>query len=199
VDARRAELDAARAAAEQEQELRLSAEERARHAAEERALWESLAQEGEHKSSEARAQYERQVEELNRRLDAELQRVTSEAQQAPEAVEATVEAAAALGEEIELDEPATRRFIDQQQLCAAGWEADSVELTHAKGARPEKGKNRAIAEWPARGIGPSRARRLRAVRRAGGRGSGGGEVHHAGLALGIRIALCRAKRRGDYP
>jgi type I restriction enzyme, R subunit len=157
VDARRAELDAARAAAEQEQELRLSAEERARNAAEERALWESLAQEGEHKSSEARAQYERQVEELNRRLDAELQRVTSEAQRAPEAVEATVEVAAALGEEIELDEPATRRLIDQQ-LRAAGWEADSVELTHARGARPEKGKNRAIAEWPARGASGRRER-----------------------------------------
>src|SRR5690606_35915711 len=35
-------------------------------------------------------------------------------------------------------------------LRDAGWEADSLELTYASGARPEKGVNRAIAEWPTR-------------------------------------------------
>src|SRR5690606_41740958 len=35
-----------------------------------------------------------------------------------------------------------------QQLNEACWEADSLELTYSKGARPEKGKNKAIAEWP---------------------------------------------------
>ncbi len=46
-----------------------------------------------------------------------------------------------------LDEALTRILIDQQ-LVEAGWQADSEELTYKKGARPEKGKNLAIAEWP---------------------------------------------------
>lgn len=47
----------------------------------------------------------------------------------------------------ELSEDITRILIDQQ-LIEAGWEADSLDLTYSKGARPEKGKNKAIAEWP---------------------------------------------------
>jgi type I restriction enzyme R subunit len=48
---------------------------------------------------------------------------------------------------IVLDEALTRILIDQQ-LIEAGWVADSEALTFKKGARPEKGKNQAIAEWP---------------------------------------------------
>lgn len=48
---------------------------------------------------------------------------------------------------IVLDEALTRILIDQQ-LTEAGWQADSETLTFKKGARPEKGKNIAIAEWP---------------------------------------------------
>lgn len=47
----------------------------------------------------------------------------------------------------DLSEDLTRILIDQK-LIDAGWEADSLDLTHSKGARPEKGKNKAIAEWP---------------------------------------------------
>ncbi len=46
-----------------------------------------------------------------------------------------------------LSEELTRIRIDQQ-LNEAGWQADSQELTHQKGTRPEPGVNRAIAEWP---------------------------------------------------
>ncbi len=46
-----------------------------------------------------------------------------------------------------LNEELTRILIDQQ-LNEAGWETDSQELTWKKGARPQKGVNRAIAEWP---------------------------------------------------
>ena len=46
-----------------------------------------------------------------------------------------------------LSEDLTRILIDQQ-LIDAGWEADSLDLTYGKGARPDKGKNKAIAEWP---------------------------------------------------
>lgn len=48
-----------------------------------------------------------------------------------------------------LSEELTRILIDQQ-LNEAGWQADSQELTHQKGTRPEPGVNRAIAEWPTR-------------------------------------------------
>ncbi|MCC5796300.1 MAG: type I restriction-modification system endonuclease [Methylophaga sp.] len=46
-----------------------------------------------------------------------------------------------------LNEELTRILIDQQ-LMEAGWEVDSQEITYQKGARPEKGSYRAIAEWP---------------------------------------------------
>lgn len=48
---------------------------------------------------------------------------------------------------IVLDEALTRILIDQQ-LIEAGWTADSETLTYKGGARPEKGRNIAIAEWP---------------------------------------------------
>ncbi|WP_285260589.1 type I restriction-modification system endonuclease [Halopseudomonas bauzanensis] len=48
---------------------------------------------------------------------------------------------------IVLDEALTRILIDQQ-LIEAGWQADTEVLTFKSGARPEKGKNLAIAEWP---------------------------------------------------
>ena len=49
--------------------------------------------------------------------------------------------------QVSLDERETRRLIDAQ-LRAAGWEVDSEVLTYASGARPQKGKNLAIAEFP---------------------------------------------------
>ena len=48
---------------------------------------------------------------------------------------------------IDLDEAATRLLIDGQ-LRQAGWEADSQVLRYSQGARPEKHRNLAIAEWP---------------------------------------------------
>ena len=48
---------------------------------------------------------------------------------------------------LELSEADTRDLIDAQ-LRQAGWEADSRSLRHGAGARPEKHRNLAIAEWP---------------------------------------------------
>ena len=48
---------------------------------------------------------------------------------------------------IDLDEADTRILIDAH-LRAAGWEADSKTRIWSKGARPQKGVNQAIAEWP---------------------------------------------------
>lgn len=44
-------------------------------------------------------------------------------------------------------EAETRYMIDTQ-LRKVGWEADTENLRYAKGIRPQKGKNLAIAEWP---------------------------------------------------
>lgn len=48
---------------------------------------------------------------------------------------------------INLSEKETRFLIDEQ-LRQVGWEADTDTLRYAKGTRPQKGKNIAIAEWP---------------------------------------------------
>lgn len=55
--------------------------------------------------------------------------------------------------DVELDEAATRHFIDAQ-LRDAGWEVDSKSLRYSKGTRPAKGRNLAVAEWPTE-TGPS--------------------------------------------
>lgn len=49
--------------------------------------------------------------------------------------------------DLKLDEKETRRLIDEQ-LRDAGWETDTESIRYSKGARPEKHKNKAIAEWP---------------------------------------------------
>jgi type I restriction enzyme R subunit len=117
----------------------MSADERALRDADDRAVWEALA-------TEAAREQARLAQEL-----AALQAAAAIAQ-AP-ATTAIVEGAAAAAAEVVLDEAATRRLIDEQ-LRLAGWEADSEELTHASGARPQKNKNLAIAEWPTK-TGPA--------------------------------------------
>jgi type I restriction enzyme R subunit len=49
--------------------------------------------------------------------------------------------------QLDLDEKATRELIDAQ-LRAAGWDVDTATIRYSAGARPAKGTNRAIAEWP---------------------------------------------------
>lgn len=43
---------------------------------------------------------------------------------------------------------AETRYLIDEQLRKVGWEADTENLRHSKGTRPEKGRNIAIAEWP---------------------------------------------------
>lgn len=95
----------------------------------EQEFWSEMAAEAEH----SRAALERRLAELQ----------TAGGTTANTYVAAGARAAA----DIVLDEAETRRLIDEQ-LNALGWTADTVNLTYAKGARPEKGKNLAIAEWP---------------------------------------------------
>ena len=65
----------------------------------------------------------------------------------PQATQQVIRKTQQASNQFDLNEELTRILIDQQ-LNGAGWEADSLYLTYSKGARPEKGKNKAIAEWP---------------------------------------------------
>lgn len=65
----------------------------------------------------------------------------------PQKSKAFVSASARAASHLHLDESETRLLIDDQ-LRQAGWIVDSQKLRYAKGTRPEKGKNMAIAEWP---------------------------------------------------
>ncbi|WP_338545167.1 type I restriction-modification system endonuclease [Pseudomonas benzopyrenica] len=99
-------------------------------------VYEQLAQEREEELAKARADFEARLKTLQQQLEDQpqaVQQVTRKTQQATS--------------QFDLNEDLTRILIDQQ-LNDAGWEADSLDLTYGKGARPEKGKNKAIAEWP---------------------------------------------------
>ena len=43
---------------------------------------------------------------------------------------------------------AQTRYLIDEQLRKAGWEADTQSLRYSKGTRPVKGRNIAISEWP---------------------------------------------------
>jgi type I restriction enzyme R subunit len=131
--AQQSAAEAARAATAAAAEERLTAQERARREAEERKVWEALAEEAGKEQA---------------RLAQELAKLQAAAVASPPAqASAIVEKATVAAEALDLDEADTRRLIDAQ-LRAVGWEVDSAELSHGKGARPQKGKNLAIAEWP---------------------------------------------------
>lgn len=99
--------------------------------------FEAIALENEARLAQMQADYEQRLAEMQQQLDAQAARTVSER---------THKAA----KHVDLNEELTRIIIDQQ-LIAAGWEADTQELTYAKGARPEPRKNKAIAEWPTSG------------------------------------------------
>jgi len=131
--------DAAKAKALLEAEAARRAEEASlRQAAEaERSEWEALAHAFENDLKQAVAEQAKVVEA-----------VALDAAKAPAEQEQQVVAhAAAATQATDLDEHETRVLIDAQ-LRDAGWEVDTLTLRWSTGARPEKGKNRAIAEVP---------------------------------------------------
>jgi type I restriction enzyme, R subunit len=110
-----------------------STEAKLREAKDEQTFWEQMAIEAE----QAKAA-------LAQKLAADQAQALAQ----PKAtVAAFVTAASTAASAVELDEVDTRKLIDEQ-LRDVGWAVDSGVLTYAKGARPEKGKNLAIAEWP---------------------------------------------------
>jgi type I restriction enzyme R subunit len=104
-----------------------------RAAQEDQAFWEQMASEAE----KAKAALEERLAEMQ----------SQGVSQSSASVASFISAANVAASSVELDEAATREIIDGQ-LVAAGWTADSAILRYSKGARPQKGKNLAIAEWP---------------------------------------------------
>lgn len=97
-----------------------------------------IAREKELAKEEAAALRER-VEDLEARLQSSQQAIRTRRQRA-----------LASAQNLDLTEAETRLLIDEQ-LRDVGWEVDSLSMTYKQGARPEEGKNRAIAEWPVTG------------------------------------------------
>lgn len=133
-DALQAQVQA-QAVAEVEAKARARAEAEALVVAEEAAVWSTLAQET-----------EKQLAEEKKRQEELLAQIQEEAAARPAAETQQVKTRAA-STGLELDEIATRQLIDGQ-LREAGWEVDSVNSRYAKGVRPQKNRNLAIAEWP---------------------------------------------------
>jgi type I restriction enzyme R subunit len=129
-------LAAAHASADELARARAAAEELARQAASDSAVWEQTAVEMEANQ----AALSRKLAELQKAAEAQPEQLQMQLKQAGQQA----------ARRLELDERQTRRLIDVQ-LGDAGWEADSDRLTYQAGARPEEGRNRAIAEWPSEG------------------------------------------------
>ena len=103
---------------------------------EERSIWEQLATE----SDNDKAQLAKQL--------ATLQAVAAAAPATE--FKRFLQSAATAATQVQLDELETRRIIDEQ-LRQAGWEANTQTLRYSHGARPQRGRNLAIAEWPCEG------------------------------------------------
>ncbi|WP_172203089.1 type I restriction-modification system endonuclease [Niveibacterium sp. COAC-50] len=146
IDALRAELLGKREALDSNQQLAaLLAREKEEFAVlaqqmdVEARTYQSLAEEQSAAVDRVRAEFEVRI--------ADLQTQLADSQKAAQSVTQATQSAS---KQLVLNEELTRILIDQQ-LVAAGWEADTQNLTYAKGTRPEKGKQRAIAEWPTTG------------------------------------------------
>ncbi|MGZ8236749.1 MAG: type I restriction-modification system endonuclease [Methylobacter sp.] len=111
----------------------------AEHMDVEAKTYEQLALENENRLKEERKAFEARLKALQSEMENR--------QQLTQQVSGKLQKASA---QLSLNEELTRILIDQQ-LIAAGWETDTEQLSYQKGTRPEKGKNKAIAEWPTKG------------------------------------------------
>ncbi|MNU71194.1 Type-1 restriction enzyme R protein [compost metagenome] len=92
-------------------------------------------------------QHEAELERLRSEHEKSIKALQTQLLTQPQASSQVMHRTMRATQQFDLSEDLTRILIDQQ-LVDAGWEADSLDLTYKKGARPEKGKNKAIAEWP---------------------------------------------------
>lgn len=123
----------AQAEANAQQEALLSAQAKAEKEAEERLQWEKVAKE---------------AEQARQSVLAELETIQKESKKASsEQISTAIQLSQSIGNQLSLDEAATRALIDQQ-LRDRGWDADTETLRYSQGVRPSRGCNVAIAEWP---------------------------------------------------
>ena len=108
---------------------------RAAQIADESRIWEQLAVEHEQALIQLKAQFASNAAQ-------KVSFFTGQALEKQKAFIQSVESSV-----FSLSEADTRVLIDEQ-LSEAGWEADTENLTFAKGARPELNRCKAIAEWP---------------------------------------------------
>ncbi|WP_328731386.1 DUF4145 domain-containing protein [Vreelandella azerica] len=101
--------------------------------------------------SQQQTAYEQKISALQHKL------AQQDAQSADQQRQQVARKTQAASYSLVMSEEVTRILIDQQ-LQDAGWEADSQEITYQKGARPEKGTYRAIAEWPTQSDAQQRGR-----------------------------------------
>ncbi|MBN6185759.1 type I restriction-modification system endonuclease [Aneurinibacillus sp. BA2021] len=94
-------------------------------------------------------QLNRSLEERADRLKQQLDELMARQTTAEEAKQRRTQSKKAVARL--LNEAETRTQLIDEQLRLAGWEADSKSLSFKAGTRPEKGKNKAIAEWPVHG------------------------------------------------
>lgn len=133
LDALRAQLSQYRAAHQDSRQLHDQAQAQIKRAEDDRAFWEAMAAE----ADSAKADLQKRLEQFQASAVAE----------PPQVIAKFVTAANSAAADIRISESDTRKIIDEQ-LAAAGWTVDSVHLTYANGARPQRGQNLAIAEWP---------------------------------------------------
>ncbi|MCC9608088.1 type I restriction-modification system endonuclease [Blastopirellula sp. JC732] len=135
--AAQATADGAQASAEEHAQQRQAAEAAAEKAYEDLNAALDLAAETEQQLLAEQAQFREKL----KLVQAEVAAAPAEQREQVAAV------ALEESQNLDLDETDTRRIIDSQ-LRDAGWEADSETFRYAKGTRPVKGRNLAIAEWP---------------------------------------------------
>ena len=109
--------------------------------AEERTVWEAIAEEQEQQLNQLKQQHEAANKTHVVEFTAQPAEVKAEAIKVIEK------------SPFEMNEAETRLLIDAQ-LRESEWIVDSENQTYGKGARPEKGHNKAIAEWPTK-TGPA--------------------------------------------
>ena len=113
---------------------------------EEQELLEEIAEEEERRRLELAREKELADEEAEA-LRLRVEDLEARLQSSQQAIRTKRQRALASAQNLDLTEAETRLLIDEQ-LREVGWEVDSLTMTHKRGARPEEGTNRAIAEWP---------------------------------------------------
>ncbi|MBS1189558.1 MAG: hsdR [Rhodocyclaceae bacterium] len=116
----------------------------------EKAQYAALAKQMEADAAASLALAEEQgamVDKLKAEFEDRIKALQAQLENSQKAAQQVAKSTQGAARELVLSEELTRILIDQQ-LIDAEWEADTQCLSYAKGARPAKGKNRAIAEWP---------------------------------------------------